>query len=268
MVRVWTDRPGSAKPRATTRTAGDLDIVYEDVTLVVLNKPAGLLSVPLERRSDAASARDLLEADMRRRGLRRPLVVHRIDRDTSGLVVFAKDPRAQAQLKEQFRRHEPDRVYWAVVYGQPEPAEGTWRDHLVWDPKALIQKETHPKDPRAAEAISDYRVLETFRETSLIEVRLQTGKRNQIRLQARLRGHMLVGEQRYVYGPGALRPIAFARQALHARRLRFAHPETGKMLEFEVPVPKDLAALLTRLRSHDEREGGQPMTPRDPAAGV
>ena len=81
--------------------------------------------------------------------------MHRIDRDTSGLVLFAKDAFAQARLKEQFKRREPERVYWAVVYGRPTPPQGTWRDHLVWDQKALIQKETHPRDPRAHEAISD-----------------------------------------------------------------------------------------------------------------
>jgi 23S rRNA pseudouridine1911/1915/1917 synthase len=91
-------------------------------------------------------------------------------------------------------------------------------------------------------------VLERFRTSSLIEVRLHTGKRNQIRLQARLRGHTLVGERRYVYGPDQLRPIEFGRQALHAYRLEFAHPVSGEALRFEAPMPADLTALITRLR--------------------
>ena len=95
----------------------------------------------------------------------------------------------QKRLKAQFARREPERVYLAVVYGRPDPPSGTWRDMLVWDEKALIQKETHPRDPRGTEAISDYRVVEPFRDASLIEVRLRTGRRNQIRIQARLRGH-------------------------------------------------------------------------------
>src|SRR5438270_522944 len=82
---------------------------------------------------------------------------------------------------------------------------GTWRDTLVWDRRALIQKQTHPRDPLGKEAVSEYRVLETFKDASLVEVRLVTGKRNQIRIQARLRGHTLVGETRYVFGPAALR---------------------------------------------------------------
>ena len=139
----------------------------------------------------------------------RPLVVHRIDQDTSGLVVFAKDEEAQLRLKEQFKRREPERIYRAVVYGTPDPAEGTWRDFLAWDEKRLIQKHTHPKDPRASEAISYYRTVEPLRGATLIEVKLGSGRRNQVRIQARLRGHTLVGEQRYVFGPDSLRPIAF-----------------------------------------------------------
>jgi 23S rRNA pseudouridine1911/1915/1917 synthase len=214
----------------------------------VVNKPAGLLAVPLQRKGDVPSAYDQLKDHFRSRGKRRPFVVHRIDRDTSGVVVFAKSAEAQERLKEQFRRREPDRVYWAVVYGHPEPASGIWRDHLVWDRTALIQKETHPRDPHGKEAISTYRVLETFPNASLIEVRLKTGKRNQIRIQARLRGHTLVGEQRYTYGPEVLRPVSFSRQALHAYRLTFRHPADGRLLEFEAPIPSDFAELIGRLR--------------------
>ena len=248
VVRLWVDRPGSAKPRRET-AIGALRILYEDDALVVVDKPAGLLAVPLPRRSEAVSVYHLLEQHFRPRGKRRPFVVHRIDRDTSGLVVFAKSAETQAQIKAQFRRHEADRVYLAVVYGHPDPAAGTWRDHLVWDDEALIQKETHPRDPRAKEAISEYRVIERFRDTSLIEVRLHTGKRNQIRLQARLRGHTLIGERRYVFGPDRLRPIEFPRQALHAYRLAFRHPRDGRDLNFEAPLPADMSALIGRLRT-------------------
>jgi len=248
VVRVWMDRPGSAR-RASRNETGDLEILYEDDQLLVLNKPAGLLSVPLERKMGASSVYDQLEDYFRPRGKRRPFVVHRIDRDTSGLVLFAKDARTQEALKAQFRRREPERVYLAVVYGHPEPNTGTWRDRLVWDRKALIQKETHPRDPQGTDAISDYRVVERFRDTSLIEVRLQTGKRNQIRIQARLRGHTLVGERRYVYGPDALRPIVFSRQALHAYRLTFVHPADRRVLHFEAPLPVDFRELVDRLRA-------------------
>jgi 23S rRNA pseudouridine1911/1915/1917 synthase len=248
IVRVWTDRPGSAKRRPTTiRSADNVRIIFEDDALLVVNKPAGLLVVPLDRRSEAPSVYELI-GDHLRSHKRRPFIVHRIDRDTSGLVVFTKDERTQQQLRAQFKRREPERVYLAVVYGHPHPPEGIWRDTLVWDTRSLIQKETHPHDPRGKEAISEYRLVESFETTALVEVRLRTGKRNQIRLQARLRGHTLVGEQRYVFGPEILRPIAFPRQALHAYRLGFRHPIGGRDLQFEAPLPDDLTALVTTLR--------------------
>jgi 23S rRNA pseudouridine1911/1915/1917 synthase len=250
VVRLWMDRPGSAKRRATLGDDRDLPIVYEDDALIVLNKPAGLLAVPLppERRYDARSVFEDLTIYLSRRGRRRPFVVHRIDRDTSGLVLFAKTAAAQKILKAQFKRHQPERVYRAVVYGLPSPASGTWQDHLVWDARALIQKETHPRDPRGKAAICHYRVIEQLGDASLIEVSLVTGKRNQIRIQARLRGHTLVGEQRYVYGPDELRSIAFPRQALHAHRLSFLHPDDEREMRFEAPLPADLIALIARLR--------------------
>jgi 23S rRNA pseudouridine1911/1915/1917 synthase len=246
-VRVWMDRPGTARGRRLSSRIGDLAVVFEDDALIVVNKPAGLLSVPLERKADAPSVYEQIENHFRPFGKRRPFVVHRIDQDTSGLVVFAKDPRVQARLKAQFKRREPQRIYLAVVYGHPDPPAGTWRDHLVWDAKALIQKETHPRDRDATEAITEYRVLESFRDTSLIEVRLQTGRRNQIRIQAQLRGHTLVGEKRYTSGPDAPGTVQFERHALHAWKLAFDHPADGRPLEFEAPPPADFRALIARL---------------------
>jgi len=254
-VCVWTDRPGTARRRPDVIRRSALRIVFEDDDLIVLDKPAGLLSVPLDVREAAASIFEQVEDHLRRSGKRRPLVVHRIDRDTSGLVIFAKHAEAQRQLKEQFRRREPERIYWAVVYGCPDPPAGTWRDRLVWDDRASIQKETHRNDPNGLDAIADYRVVERFATTSLIEVRLETGKRNQIRIQARLRGHTLVGERRYVFGPDTLRPLAFPRHALHACRLAFRHPADGRPLRLEAPVPDDLATLLDRLRQGTGRTG-------------
>jgi 23S rRNA pseudouridine1911/1915/1917 synthase len=248
------DRPGTARRRTALGDDRDLPIVYEDDALIVLNKPAGVLAVPLERREGARSVFEDLKAYLKARRKPRPSVVHRIDRDTSGLVVFAKTAAAQARLKDQFKRHRAERIYRAIVYGQPTPASGTWRDRLVWDTKALIQKETHPRDPLGKDAICHYRVVESFGPASLIEVTLVTGRRNQIRIQARLRGHTLVGEQRYIYGPDTLRPIAFSRQALHAWRLAFAHPGDGREQRFEAPLPEDMEELITRLRrSHDRR---------------
>jgi 23S rRNA pseudouridine1911/1915/1917 synthase len=249
VVAVWADKPGTARKRRGSFSTGALRILYEDDALVVLDKPAGLLSVPLDQRDAAPSAFELVEDHLRSHGKKRPLVVHRIDQDTSGLVVFAKDGRAQSDLRDQFRRREPQRVYWAVVYGHPDPAAGAWHDRLVWDARAQIQKATHPRDPAGTDASCEYTVLESYAGAALLEVRLHTGKRNQIRLQARLRGHPLVGERRYTFDAADRREIVFGRHALHAYRLVFRHPSGGGILRFEAPLPADFAGLLTGLRA-------------------
>jgi 23S rRNA pseudouridine1911/1915/1917 synthase len=256
-VRVWTDRPGSASRRHAApsgregASAGALEILFEDRTLLVVNKPAGVLTVPLPRKPHEDSVYAQVLAYLRSRR-RTPHVVHRIDRDTSGLVVFAKDARTQQTLKAQFIRREPERVYLAVVTGHPSPAEGTWRDHLAWDHSSLVQQETDGGDPRGVEALCRYRLVEPLTGASLIEVRLHTGKRNQIRIQAALRGHPLVGERQYVglaaTAPRDRRAYPFHRQALHAWRLGFEHPAEGRPLGFEAPIPHDIARLLEALR--------------------
>jgi len=244
-VRVWVDRPGSASRHHGS--AGAVEVLFEDRDLLVVNKPAGLLAVPLQQRREAPSAYDHLRAHLRSRGKQRPLPVHRIDRDTSGLVVFARTPRAQTRLKDQFLQREPERVYLAVVQGRVAPPQGTWRDLLSWHPGKLVQRKAHPDDPRAKEAISEYRVVEDLGPASLLEIRLQTGKRNQIRIQAQLHGHPLVGERLYV-SRSVQPPIPFDRQALHAFRLGFRHPADGRLLRFEAPLADDMAGLIERLR--------------------
>jgi len=248
VVRLWADRPGSRSARPRTGRSRDLDVVYEDDALLVVNKPPGILSVPLERKPDVLSVYEQIETRLRSHGKRRPFIVHRIDQHTSGLIVFAKDAEAQRRIRLQFARRKPERVYLAVVYGQPSPPEGRWHDRLVWDEKALIQKAAHPRDPGGTDAVLTYRTLEAFPGSSLLELHLRTGRRNQIRIQARLRGHTLVGEQRYGHGPEDLPPIAFGRQALHAYRLAFEHPSDRRALRFEAPLPRDFVDLLARLR--------------------
>jgi 23S rRNA pseudouridine1911/1915/1917 synthase len=235
--------------------ARDLHIIFEDEFLIVVNKPAGMLSVRLERNPGVPSISEHLNERFRSHGKKRPFVVHRIDQDSSGLVVFAKDARTQNSLMDQFKRREPARVYLAVVYGHPSPPRGTWRDRLVWDRKALIQKIARQGDADAEDAVSDYRVVERLRGAALLEVQLQTGRRNQIRMQAALRGHSLVGERRYVSQDGRPGPIRFGRQALHAWRLTFRHPKDGSEVALEAPLPPDFADLLARLRPRSARRG-------------
>lgn len=249
VVRLWMDRPGSAHRAIRPPARDGLDILHEDADLVVVNKPPGLLTVPLDEESGPASVLDLLHERFRSHRARTPLVVHRIDRDTSGLVLFALHPGARAALAAQFARRTPERVYLALVRGHPEPPAGTWRDRLTWDDEACLQRAARPTDADARDAESDYRVVTSFDETSLIEVRLQTGRQGQIRVQTQLRGLPLVGDRRYGGGTHeGTHARTFPRQALHAQRLAFEHPSDGRRMAFTAPMPADLHGLLDRLR--------------------
>jgi 23S rRNA pseudouridine1911/1915/1917 synthase len=247
-VRLWMDRPGSAERRYAERRESGLHLLYEDSSLLVIDKPAGLLTVPLPSQPDEPSLLDQVKHHLRSHKKLAPLVVHRIDRDTSGIVVFAKNPEAQRNLKEQFERRKAGRVYLAVVYGHPKPEQGTWRDFLAWDQDELRQRRAERRDRNAKEAVCHYRTLEKFPGAALIEVSLVTGKRNQIRVQAGLRGHPLVGEKKYVYEPPPRHRVEFGRQALHAHRLKFLHPVNDRPMNFEVAPPDDFQELITRLR--------------------
>ncbi len=259
VVRLWMDRPGSGKsrppvarapqPRPAALKSDELHIVFEDRVIVAVDKPAGLLTVPLDGGGGPDSVLDRLAIRWRSHGKRRPLVVHRIDRDTSGLVVFAKDAATLAALQAQFRRRDPERVYLALVHGEPEPASGVWRDHLRHDARACLEVRADARDPDAHEAICRYRLVEAFGVASLLEVRLETGRRNQIRAQAGLHGHPLVGEERYLVDRDPSRTIPFARQALHAHRLTIRHPADDRPLVLESPLADDLRALIGRLRT-------------------
>jgi 23S rRNA pseudouridine1911/1915/1917 synthase len=248
-VRLWMDRPGSAERRYTERHESGMHLLYEDSSMLVINKPAGLLTVPLPSQPDEPSLLDQVKRHLRSSKKASSLVVHRIDRDTSGLVIFAKTIEAQQNLKDQFERRETGRVYLAVVHGHPKPEKGTWRDFLAWDQDEVRQKRAERRDRNAKEAVSHYRTLETFSGSALIEVSLVTGKRNQIRVQAGLRGHPLVGEKKYVYEPAPRDRIKFGRQALHAHRLKFLHPMNGRQMSFEVPPPEDFQELINKLRN-------------------
>jgi len=265
-VGFWPDRPGSSRPRRRDIVSArrSLAVVYEDEAIVVVNKPPGWLVEPLPgEEAGEATLRDLLEDHLRDRRRPRPLVVHRIDRDTSGLVLFALTPAARDALKAQFERHAPERTYLAILNGRPVPPRGTWRDRLVWDKERLVQKRAHADEARGRDAEARYQVVEQFDFQALVEVSLVTGKRNQIRVQAGSRGHALVGERQYRFGrprDEAHEP-EFGRQALHAARLAFTHPVTRRRVEFTAALPDDLKRLLQTLRG---THAGQPQRPQRP----
>jgi len=250
-VRVWLDRPGTASRRTGRRQHG-LDIVFEDDRLLVVDKPAGLLTVPLDEPGEEASLVEAVTAHWRSHGKREALVVHRIDRDTSGLVVFAKDEAAWRRMKQQFLQRTPERVYLAVIEGRPVPPAGTWADWLRWDGRALRQRVVRPRAEGAVEAVTHYATSEAFAGATLLELRLETGRQHQIRVQAWRHGHPLVGEREY-RDANADAALEFGRQALHARALAFEHPQTGRVVRFEAPVPDDFRRLLRQLRADVQR---------------
>jgi 23S rRNA pseudouridine1911/1915/1917 synthase len=220
--------------------------VFEDTQLLVADKDPGILTVPLpERRSP--NLKELLD-DYLASQKREALPVHRIDRYTSGLVVFAKNRKAWENLVAQFRARSPERVYLALVRGQVVQDAGTLRHLLELTTDGFRQKVARQG---GTEAVTHFRVLERFPGATLLEVRLESGLKNQIRVQFRAYGHPLVGDRHYA--PQEASEVALKRQALHAWKLSFLHPYTRKVLSFEVPPASDLQHLLNGLRAAAKR---------------
>ena len=218
-------------------------VVHEDDDLVVVDKDAGLLTVPTAA-PVGDSLEELLLASYRKRGHKKPAlhVVHRIDRFTSGLVVFARTHPAAMELKRQFKERTPERIYLAVAEGRVEADQGRLTHALGENPKSL-KIHVVAKESEGRPASLRYRVLERFRHATLLEIRLETGRRNQIRVQLAAERHPLVGD--FSYGnPSPLIP----RVALHALRLGFDAPRGRKRLQFESPVPDDFTRLVKKLK--------------------
>jgi 23S rRNA pseudouridine1911/1915/1917 synthase len=260
-VEVRWNQPGS---RVNLRQAGrgldeaGLVILYQDAAVVAVDKPPGLLTdtaTHAQRRSrDSLRERLAAWAAAQGGGI---FLVHRIDRDTSGVVLAARDPKSAERLKAQFEPHEPERVYRAWLEGIPAPDAGELRDWMRWDPRTRSQVQAHEGEPDAVLASARYQTLRTWAgRAAEVEVRLHTGRRNQIRLHAALRGLPLLGEQQYQ--PDDHRAALHApRQALHAARLCVRHPLTDAPLVLEAPLPADLAALSARLDALDQRAAGR-----------
>ncbi|MBZ5637528.1 MAG: RluA family pseudouridine synthase [Acidobacteriia bacterium] len=233
-------------PRRAHRAHG-YRIVHEERDFVVVDKEAGLITVPSPSHR-GESLIEMLTDLYRKRGFRHPAVhaVHRIDRFTSGLVVAARPGPAFAALRAQFASGRPDRVYLAVAEGRFERDLGRLEHRLAEHPVSL---KVHPVPLERAgrKAVSRFRVLERFSGATLLEVRLETGRRNQIRVQLAAEGHPLLGDVAY-----GRRSTLIGRTALHAHRLAFDHPTGGPRLAFDAPPPADFRRLLTALRRGGE----------------
>jgi 23S rRNA pseudouridine1911/1915/1917 synthase len=243
-----------ARPSDTVAQDIPLTIVHEDDHLLVVDKPAGLVVHPAAGNYDGTMVNALLHHCAGRLsgigGVARPGIVHRIDKDTSGLLVVAKTDKAHEGLAAQFARHDVDRRYTAVVGGVPVPPAGRIEGALARS-TANRQKMAIVKDGRGKHAITHFRTVATFDGAAQVECRLETGRTHQIRVHMASIGHALLGDAVYGRTPGKLVPLlkdlAFERQALHAATLGFVHPVTQEKLCFESPLPADMVALIGRL---------------------
>lgn len=222
-----------------------LDIVYEDEYLLVVNKPAGMVVHPAARIVSGTLVNALLShcpqvADVG--GPDRAGIVHRLDRETSGLIVVAKNPETHASLQRQFKRRLVRKTYVALVEGQVHPREGIIEVPIGRDPKdrtrMAVSRTGRP-------AITQYRVVEVFPQYTLLEVRPHTGRTHQIRVHLAWLGYPVVGDRVYGRRRQTLLPD---RHFLHARELAFTHPATGEKLVLSAPLPPELTALLNQLR--------------------
>ena len=231
-----------------------LDILLEDDHLLVVDKPAGMVVHPAAGNADGTLVNALLHHCAGRLsgigGVARPGIVHRIDKDTSGLLVVAKTDRAHEGLAAQFARHSVHRAYLALVAGLPRPASGTIDAPLARS-AANRKKIAIVEGGRGKRAVTHYRTLRPLRDAALVECRLETGRTHQVRVHMASIGHPLLGDP--VYGRirashrEVLKRLDFHRQALHAAELGFVHPVSKENLSFKSPLPSDIQELFGAL---------------------
>lgn len=222
-----------------------LDILYEDEAVLVLNKPPGLVVHPAAGNESGTLVNALMFHDPVFRTLERAGIVHRLDKDTSGVMVVAKSEEAMAELQRQFKARETEKEYLALVWGAPPSGgriETLMGRHPVHRQKMAVLKEDGRK------AVSNYETLERFAEVSLVRVKIETGRTHQIRVHMAHLGHPIVGDTVYGRARKHNLPMKPERQMLHAARLAFSHPSSGKRLSFEAPLFEDMRCLLDHLR--------------------
>jgi len=228
-----------AKPRAQRMP---LAVVFEDADLIVIDKPVGLIVHPGAGNPDGTLLNGLLAHAPALRQVPRAGIVHRLDKDTSGLLVVAKNLTAQARLAEQLAARSVKRTYVALVHGEP-PARGTVEAPIGRDPRVRTRMAVNSS---GREARTHYKVIERFGKVALLECRLDTGRTHQIRVHLQHIKCPIVGDA--VYARGARKSPVFPRQALHAAALELVHPRSGKRMRWSAPLPDDMAQLIRKLR--------------------
>jgi len=231
--------PDAAAPQAQRMP---LKIVHEDASLIVIDKPAGLVVHPGAGQPDRTLLNALLAHSPALAGVPRAGIVHRLDKDTSGLLVVAKTLVAQTSLVKQLADRSMRRVYLAIVQGDP-PASGVIDAPVGRDPRARTRMAV---SHRGKPSRTSYRVLERFGHAALVECRLETGRTHQIRVHFQHIRHPLVGDT--VYRRGTRHGMDFPRQALHATELSLKHPQSGKVMTWQAPLPADMKRLLKKLQ--------------------
>jgi 23S rRNA pseudouridine1911/1915/1917 synthase len=244
-----------------------INIVYEDDDLIVVDKQAGMVVHPAYGNYSGTLINALMfhfrDLPLFQSGETRPGLVHRIDKNTSGLLVVAKNEYAHNRLARQFFNRTTGRRYVALVWGTPEPDEGTITGHVGRNVRDRTIMQVFPDGSQGKHSVTHYSVIEKFGYVSLIECRLETGRTHQIRVHMAWAGHPLFNDEEYG-GHRILKGTTFTkyqqfvrncftllpRQALHARTLDFDHPVTGKRMSFESPIPEDMEAVIEKWRKY------------------
>ena len=249
-----------------------LDIIYEDEDLIVIDKPAGLVIHPGAGNQSGTLVNALINHCGKSFSFvgenQRPGIVHRIDKDTSGAIVVAKNDFTHNNLSKQFSNHTIKRTYEAIVWGALKPSSGKINENISRSVKNRQLMAVIKDKSKGKSAVTNYKTLKTFKNSNLpkisfIECKLETGRTHQIRVHLASRNNPLIGDP--VYGGRPRLPAGasielqamlrtFSRQALHAQTLAFDHPATGQRCQFETPLPDDLVGLLAVLRTHDAHQ--------------
>ncbi len=251
---IEVDVPAPQKYEGIKPEPLPLPILYQDDDIVVIDKPAGKVVHPAPGHAEGTLVNALLYhiPDLQGiGGIERPGIVHRLDKDTSGLLLVAKNDQAHRELQRQFKNREVEKMYLALVEGQVHPRVGRIEVPIARD-KQHRKRMAPSKEGR--EAITEYRVLEYLEDFTFLEVRPLTGRTHQIRVHLAYIGHPIVGDTVYGRRKQRLKPF-LKRHFLHAHRLRFRHPRTGTPMEFTSPLPPDLQAVINYLRSVHSKGG-------------
>lgn len=223
-----------------------LNILYEDRNMIVINKPAGLVVHPAVGNETGTLVNALLHHCKDLTGIggeKRPGIVHRLDKDTSGVMVIAKNEAAMNEISRQFKERETEKEYTAIIRGVPVPPRGTVETTIGRHPVHRKKMAVNVRNGR--EAVSHYEVIERFTGAALIRIKIETGRTHQIRVHMAHIKHPVIGDGVY----GRTFHIKAPRQMLHAAKLSLNHPKTGRRLTFEAPLPEDMEGLLRALRA-------------------